>query len=53
MERFLQVADECDDAIAACRHWLLGSATSMAVSPALAAAVVAGALAAAWFAAGI
>lgn len=45
MERFLQVADECDDAIAACMHWLLGSATWIAVALGLTTAV----LAASWF----
>jgi hypothetical protein len=37
MERFLQAADECDDAIAACRHWFLGSATKVALAMTLAA----------------
>jgi hypothetical protein len=41
MERFLQVADECDDMIAACLHWGLGAATWFALLlAALAAAAV-------------
>jgi hypothetical protein len=31
MERFLQVADECDDMVAACLHWWLGAATRIAL----------------------
>ncbi len=41
MERLLQVADECDDMIAACLHWGLGAATRFALLlAALAAAAV-------------
>lgn len=47
MERLLQVADECDDAIAACRHWFLGSATRIATAMAVG-AVMAGIAAATW-----
>ena len=38
MERVLQAIDECDDALAACRQWWLGSATKIAVLLASAAA---------------
>jgi hypothetical protein len=31
MERFLQVADECDDMIAACLQWWLGATTRIAL----------------------